>query len=176
MKSRDTSKFRDPLINLEDRKYAEKHGKLRCKACLDWIKGWQWDSHCVDHEASDFRRKFPERLHTELRVCLSCIFVTDSDSEMTAHLHDDHHQTSPTPSEIRGEQLNRVKPYLDFDTGPAIRLHRDAASDLMRENVPQRSPTLDATRDYAHPARERGHYGSHSSHDDFSDESGPDNE
>ena len=176
MKWRDTSKFRDTLINLEDRNYSEQHGKLRCKACLNWIKDWQWDGHCIGHEASDFRRKFPERLHTELRVCLYCLFVTDSDSEMRIHLHDDHHRTSTTSTEIRAEQLNRIEPHLDFATGPAVRVQRDAASDLTRDNVPQRSTSLDATRDYGYPARERGNYGSHSSHDNFSDESGPDGE
>jgi hypothetical protein len=49
-------------------------------------------------------------LHTELRVCLSCIFVTDSDSEMTAHLHDYHHQTSPTHLKFAANNLIESNP------------------------------------------------------------------
>jgi hypothetical protein len=174
VKLRDTSKFRDRLDNPEDREYSETHAKIRCKSCLNWVKDWQWDDHCVAHEADDFRLRFPKRLHSELRVCLYCMFVTDSDGGMTDHLRSCHKVASTTPSEVCGKKLDRVKPYLDLATGTSIRLQQDPASDLTKENIARRSPTLDATRDYGYPRREGGHYGSHSSHDDFSDDSGPD--
>jgi hypothetical protein len=45
---------------------------------------------------------------------------------------------------------------------------------ISREEQTQRERRMDSTRDYAHPYRESGRFGSHPSHDNFGDESGPD--
>lgn len=176
MRRRDTSKYREDLLEDGDRKFSQESARTRCKQCLAWLKNWEWERHCVQHEADDFCSNFPRRLHTELRACIYCLFVTDSDSEMVSHIRNQHHRDSPSDFEVRGEQLNRVRPSLDLTSGQSVRLRRDGASDLARLNVNRRPQTMDATRDYGHMQLEYGRFGSHASHDSFSDESSPDSD
>jgi len=173
MRSLDSPRFDEPALSAEDRNYASSHNRFRCPCCFDWVDNWCKRQHLLEHEFARFRAEYPNRLHTELRGCNRCEFVTDCDSEMVGHLQRIHHQTATLDQDIRGRRPRYDPPHLDLQTGSAIHISSDPAADLVSQNIHSRRPSLDATRDYGYPAREQGKHGSHPAHDDFSDESGP---
>jgi hypothetical protein len=100
---------------------------------------------------------------------------------MEIHLRMTHPQAHLTDKNIAGKppyQTLPVRPskeeHVRFPTWQTIK-KVDPAADMLRHKERKQRPSLDATVRYADSYPEAGHrYGSHSSHDNFSDESGPD--
>ena len=159
--------------------YSLRSSKHRCPDCLDWVPATQMQRHFQDHRFQDIRKRAPGGTASEWQGCLHCADLFRGQEEMTKHLIEMHPSAKLSPSNLRGRIMSpdrNSRPAVappNIPTWNNIRIP-DPAADLLRDKEGRQQPSLDATVRYAHNYRERGRAGSHSAHDDFSDESGSD--
>jgi hypothetical protein len=164
-------------LSAADRRYSEEHQMFLCWPCGAWIPNASRRKHMREHGFDEMRKANPRKLLHSMCGCLLCEVVFEDGSGLRAHLVAGHPNAQLSAKNLKGaperasERKQPVPQVLSVRRIVMI-AREDPAQDVVRHVEPKQRGSLDGSVRYGVSYREQGSkFGSHSSHDDYGEES-----